>query len=181
MQKTNPIETAVAPMKADAIANAEQNANSRITAMTVLLHEAGNDLNVVAPYPANNLGKLEYMKAQARYYSFRSVTKSRDSVSYDRNSPVYADMDIKKCEKFVEAAKKSAAEQYDRFVEKLVAKIGDTNEAFITGNHVWGYSILTVTLPNGLKEFWKTQQIENVSKLGNYFDQWPSRKMKGAA
>jgi hypothetical protein len=55
----------------------------------------------------------------------------------------------------------------------------DHADASITGTHIWGHSVLTVTLPNGTVERWKTQQIVNQSKLGLLFNQWPSRKMKG--
>ncbi len=64
------------------------------------------------------------------------------------------------------------------FICKLVAKVGEVTEASIAGNHIWGESYLTVTTIAGAKQTWKTQQIVNVSVLGNYFNQWPTRLMK---
>lgn len=47
----NPIEAAVAPLKADAIIRAEQEARKRIELVRTELEAAGNDLQICAPYP----------------------------------------------------------------------------------------------------------------------------------
>jgi hypothetical protein len=81
-------------------------------------------------------------------------------------------------ERFITRAKEDAAAQYDSYVQKLIGKIGEVTAASLDGDHVWGFSYLTVTLPNGKKEVWKTQMIVNISKLGKLFNQFPTRKMK---
>jgi len=80
--------------------------------------------------------------------------------------------------RFIKIAKEDAAIQYDEFVAKLVIKIGKVTDATLFGNHVWSFSILTVTKEDGSIEKWKTQMIVNISKLGKLFNQWPTRKMK---
>ena len=79
--------------------------------------------------------------------------------------------------KFVDDTMRDAAAQYDAFIAKLIRKIGDFDSATLTGSHVWGYSILTVT-KGAATERWGTRQIVNQSVLGKLFNQWPSRKIK---
>jgi hypothetical protein len=82
---------------------------------------------------------------------------------------------------FINHAGESASTQYTAFIMKLEKKIGTCLTATLTGDHVWGYSLLTVTKDGGASEVWKTQQIINVSKLGRPFNQWPTRKLGGRA
>lgn len=107
----------------------------------------------------------------------RAAVAARDTIERVRKD--YADIDSEKCKKFVEEARKNAAEQYDLFVEKLNQKIGVAITARLEGNHVWSYSFLYVTTPTG-DQCWKTQQIINQSKYGKLFNQFPSRKVKNA-
>jgi Asp-tRNA(Asn)/Glu-tRNA(Gln) amidotransferase A subunit family amidase len=174
---TNAIEAAVAPLKNDAIARAEQEATALIERLAEKL--AANDWNVdlVAPQP-NSMrdGRETYLRKQAqrRLYSslFESVKCSRsmrDPFEVKRNPEREA--------RFIDGAKVDAAAQYDAFVAKLTQKIGECDSAVLSGNHVWGQSILTVTKGES-SERWKTQMIVNVSKLGKLFNQWPTRKVK---
>jgi len=90
-------------------------------------------------------------------------------------------MDTRGVERFVERAQAQAAVEYDAFVCKLVNKVGAVVDAELIGDHVWSYSVLRVTKREGVETFverWKTQQIWNVSVLGNHFPQWPTRLMK---
>lgn len=61
---------------------------------------------------------------------------------------------------------------------KLEMKIGEHLTATLEGNHVWGDSFITVEKANGENERWRTHTILNVSKLGLYFNQFPTRKIK---
>jgi hypothetical protein len=94
--------------------------------------------------------------------------------------PEFADMSAEKGEKFVQEARENAAFQYEAYVAKLNKKIGPAKSASLTGNHVWGYSFLTVVTESGETQIWKTQMIVNVSKLGKLFNQFPTRKVKAA-
>lgn len=180
---STPIAKAVAPVKADAIVRAEKDAREYVVRLTDVLAKNGFDLNKVAPAP-NSLktGREEYRTMQNRRNLFTSFTRERDD--NDRNSwrdmtaAKIVEVDPAKVERFVDTAKEAAAMHYDSFVYKLVEKIGETTEARLEGNHVWGRSILHVTLKSGEKQKWKTQQIVNCSVYGLLFNQWPTRLVK---
>jgi len=172
-----PIELAVAPLKDAAIERAEQDALATIERCRQELAENDNNLSKVAPYPDSHMGTYNYYKALFKYQLYSAITKWRQS-SYSMREDHYGDINEAMCKKFVERRKREAAEQYEEFVAKLIGKIGHVKAAELDGNHVWAHSILTVTKLDGTIERWKTQQITNVSKLGKYFNQWPTRKMK---
>lgn len=178
---SNPIVAAVAPLKEDAIKRAEEEANKLIVHITKVLAEHDNDLEKAAPYPKScgpeYRSREDYMLKLSKHKLYGSVVKHRQG-SRRIYEPDFVDVYQPYVDKFVDQAKKDAAFQYDAFVVKLVKKIGDTTEATLSGNHVWGFSILHVTLADGTKQNWKTQQIVNVSKLGKLFNQWPTRKQK---
>ncbi|MNE44768.1 hypothetical protein D3C80_1390130 [compost metagenome] len=98
--------------------------------------------------------------------------------SRSMRDPDPARMSPNGCALFVKQAQENASAQYDAFIAKLEAKIGEVTAAILSGEHVWGHSILTVTKADGTTEKWKTQMIVNVSVLGNLFNQWPTRKVK---
>lgn len=172
-----PIELAVAHLKEAAIERAEKDALATIEKCRQELEAGGFDLQVVAPYPDSHLSTFAYLAARYRYNLFSGITKWRKG-SYGMREPHYADIDPTMCKRFVERRKREAAEQYELFVAKLIGKIGHVVKAELEGNHVWAESYLTVTKLDGTTECWKTQQITNVSKLGKYFNQWPTRKLK---
>jgi hypothetical protein len=93
-------------------------------------------------------------------------------------APGLASRIVGKVRRFIKQRMEWAAADYDAFVIKLVKKIGEVKKAELHGNHVWGYSTLIVTIPDGEVQAWKTQQIVNHSKLGKPFNQWPTRRMK---
>lgn len=175
MIKVNPIEAAVAPMKADAIERAEKDARELVKTVRKELADAGHDRQKCAPYPSSM--EAGYFHKLGRYELFSKLTKSREDVRGFGEANL-CDVDSNMVRKFVKDARSRAAEQYDLFVQKLVGKIGAVKTATIEGNHVWSESFLTVKKPNGEVQVWKTQQIVNVSKYGLLFNQWPSRKVK---
>lgn len=174
----NKIEKAVMPLKKDAIKRAEQESLKIIEKVRKALEEAGNDLQIVAPYPDSmRMGRNEFMAVQSKYKIYRYLTQNRGCTRRPKE-PEYADMCQEYIDRFIEESKETAAFQYDTFVVKLIGKIGDVTKADLDGNHVWGYSFLNVVLPSGENQKWKTQQIVNISKLGRLFNQWPTRKVK---
>ena len=83
--------------------------------------------------------------------------------------------------KFIKDAKDDASVAFDKYVAKMIKKIGDVKSAEMTSvynRNVWGFSVLSVINQDDEVSSWKTQQIVNVSKLGKLFNQWPTRKMK---
>jgi hypothetical protein len=144
------------------------------------LAEAGWDAEKAAPYPrSTKMGQLEYIAKRQKYQLFRNFTANDDKKNSYRHmgDPEFRIQSDRLEERFIKNAREDAAAQYDMFVAKLVKKIGHCDTATLTGNHVWGWSFLTVTKGSD-KEVWKTQQIVNQSKLGKLFNQWPSRKVK---
>lgn len=175
---TNPVETAVAPMKSEAMDRAAKDAREMVARRIAKLEAANWDLSVVAPEPNSfRMGRNEYLSVKRERSSYLSFVRHVDSWR-KRGEPETVRVDEPSVERFVTACVEGAAASYEMFVAKLVRKIGACETAELTGSHVWGYSILTVTKADGSKENWKTQQIVNVSKLGLLFNQWPSRKVK---
>lgn len=175
----NPIEEVVMPLKEDAMKRAEQNAREVVNKVREELKKVDGDMKKCAPYPSGFISRNEYSLAYAKYNLYTKLTKTREGQPYRKmNDPHFVDVCPNAVKKFVDQAIKDAAAQYVAFVEKLVFKIGEVSAANLTGNHVWSFSILTVTKQDGTTENWKTQMIINVSKLGLLFNQWPTRKIK---
>lgn len=177
----NPIEKAVAPLRKDAIERARQEAEAMIERIRTALVDADWDINKAAPYPSRHSGTSDYYVARARYQRFHAVTIEDPSKGYQANNgtrPYFVVMDEARAGRYIEMCKESAAADYDSFVIKLVAKIGEVKTAKLTGNHVWASSTLIVVLPDDTKQAWATKQIMNYSKHGKPFNQWPTRKLK---
>lgn len=176
----NPIETAVMPLKVDAIERAEKFARSNINRLAEQLQAAGFDLNIVAPRPSANMGRSEYHLKMAVRRSYEQFTRPVSSVSRWNDKVHIVLVDPAAVERVVQACKDNAAVQYDAFVAKLVKKIGGVQLAALEGSHVWSYSILTVVKdsPPHDVERWQTTMILNRSVKGLLFNQFPTRKLK---
>lgn len=175
---THPVAAAILPLRDDAIARAETDAREYIARLIAKLEEAGWNLDTVAPRPKSSDNREVYVSAKRRRELFSSITTFVQDKPFRRvNDPEFRARSAEREAAFIAAAKEAAGLQYDAFVAKLVAKVGQCDAAAISGNHVWHHSILTVTKGDQV-ERWKTQQICNVSKLGLLFNQWPSRKVK---
>lgn len=175
---TNKIEIAVMPLKVSAVERAEKEAKELVERYTVKLVEAGFDLDVAAPYPNTiRCSRNEYHSAMAKRSTFCMIAKHVKG-SRRHGEPAIVEICPEYVERFINMAKTDAAVQYDMFVAKLIIKIGEVTDATLKGDHVWSFSILTVTKADGSVENWKTQMIINISKLGKLFNQWPTRKVK---
>lgn len=172
----NPIEAAVAPLKAVIIDRTEQYAREMVASASGLLEAAGWDLDAVAPIPNGSMTRPMYMHAKHRRTFFSSITKPRQAVRYSSREPLLVDMDPQRMERFVEEAKKAAAADHDAFVAKLVGKVGACAAAQLHGNDVWKGSTLYVMKNDDAVEVWKTRMIVNRSCLGKLFNQFPTRK-----
>lgn len=188
----SPIRTAVEPQKADAQDRAEKYARETIEWVLARLEEHGWDLTKAAPYPSSNMRRAEYVRQKNTHNFFKSLTADGPTPEGEKpwhysGKPCMVQRSPEAEAKFIAQARIDAAIQYEAFVAKLVAKIGDCISAKLDGSHVWGFSILTVEKlerlgdgcqPINVRERWKTQQILNVSCLGKVFNQWPTRKLK---
>lgn len=174
----NPIEAAVAPMKAEAIARQVAKAEEMLNKAYTVLEEAGFNMDVVAPLPKSTLGREAYKQAMARRDYFKSITTyDRRQFSRKANEPELRFPCEEAKARVLKMAEEAAAASYEAYVAKLCKKVGDCEKAEIQG-WLWDYSFLTVTKADGSVERWKTQMIINCSALGKLFNQWPTRKMK---
>jgi len=187
-----PVGRAVHPLKADAVKDAGDRARATIERVRADLEAHGWLLKDVAPYPRNAYDR----QARAKASLYGSLTKEDEVASrawYDAapeadgedrrayfraGRPEIVRMSQWGTDRFIAQAEEIAAFEYDAFICKLVSKVGDCDDAALQGSHIWGHSILTVRKGETI-ELWKTQQIWNVSKLGNPYPQWPTRIVKG--
>lgn len=175
------VRQAVEPLRADAIERARQGAEEAIKNVHIALAAHEWNINAAAPYPRALGGGLQFFAARAKHNLFHAVTQQDPARGYQSNNgtrPVYVVMDAERGQRYITQQMEQAAAEYDAFVTKLINKVGDVVAAVLHGNHVWSYSTLIVTKPDGSKVAWQTQQIINYSKHGKPFNQWPSRKLR---
>lgn len=176
-----PVGLALHPAKAAAVQHAEDRARERALKVRLAMEAAGWDLEVAAPYP-HHMSAWDKARPAARdkHNFYSSLTRTPEGVSSFRRKgdPDPREWSVEGVERFVNLARRDAAMQYDMFICKMVRKVGEVTTAVIDGNHVWSHSHLTVTLPDGTPQIWRTQQIVNYSSLGNAYYQWPSRVVK---
>lgn len=169
----HPVGAAVEPLRTATIERVGQEFDAYVARITERVAKANGDIDVLAPQPNSRTdGRIEYKRKQAlRAAYYRICTHTGDY-----KAPVAVDQDkvVRACREEMD----NASAQYDAFIAKLVGKVGDCVDATIAGSHVWGHSVLTVTKADGSVQRWKTQQILNVSVLGNVFNQWPTRLTK---
>lgn len=175
--REHPIAKVVEPLRADAMKHAEEQTRAQAKRVFAELEENGWDAQKAAPHPRSNIGRIEYQRLSQRAHLFRAFVRHIEPSRY-YGAPEIVKPDQKKIEERVAFERENASLQYEAFVVKLVQKIGDVTSAKIEGHHVWGHSFLTIFKPTGEMQVWKTQQITNISVLGNLFYQWPSRQLK---
>ena len=179
---SSPVRVVVTPLIVDVERRTRQEAEERIRSAMEKLAEADYDLRVVAPYPSSfNMGRTEYLAKLARRKFYEAITigdKNRNPISRSVNSPDYRVAASNKIDAFIEQAVALSKQTYEAFILKLEMKIGEHLTATLEGNHVWGDSFITVEKANGEKERWRTHSILNISTLGLYFNQFPTRKIK---
>ncbi|MGQ6163580.1 hypothetical protein ACUNG5_10975 [Serratia sp. IR-2025] len=176
----HPVSAAVEPLRAASLERAASEARAVIERVCGWMEAVDWDAQQAAPYPDSRQSRLGFQQAKARYTLVRLLTEEAPNEgyrSYRPNAPEPRVLSLGGMARFISSATENADTQYTAFIAKLTNKVGDVTEATLTGSHVWGHSILTVDGPNGC-ERWKTQMIVNVSKLGNMFNQWPTRKIK---
>jgi hypothetical protein len=189
-----PVGRVVHPLKADAVKDAGDRARATVEKVRADLEAHGWKKNACAPYPRHNAYTDEGRKARAKASLYGSLTKEDEAATrawhdaapqaeearreyFRAGRPEIVRMSQWGVDRFIATAEEVAAFEYDAFICKLVAKVGDCDDAALEGSHVWGHSILTVRKGDTV-ERWKTQQIWNYSKLGNAYPQWPTRIVK---
>lgn len=180
---TNPIAAAIEPLRQISVDNAERKALAIIALAHKELEAGGYDLRTVAPRLLPfNVSKEQYDQSIAKHSLYSRLTDRKHSAD-DINLGFSSSIRIpsKDAEtKFIEQTKEAASFEFDKYVAKMISKVGDVDSAELTHsfeNNIWGYSVLTVVIA-GATQHWQTQQIINTSKLGKLFNQWPTRLMK---
>lgn len=172
------IKDAVLPLKQAAEDRARKTIVDLIDKTLTDLLMAGNDLNVIAPYPRSGVGRKEYHIRLARRNFIESITKSVKS-SRRMDEPHTRLPDTDRIARVVENCIEAATAAYDAYVFKLTGKIGDVTDAnLLTTSGLWYDSKLAVVLPDGSTQTWSTKCILNCSSLGKVFNQWPTRLLK---
>lgn len=179
------IGRAVEPLRESAVLRVEKYCREYIARLVELLKAAGYDLNVVAPRPDSlRTGHIAYRQAMSLRDEYMAITTTAnptgciDMAQIRGTKPHRVEVSETRIDKTVAEAMERASMEYDMFVYKLCKKVAGHTAATLDGDHVWSYSVLSVTHTDGTVSRWKTQQITNVSKYGKVFAQWPSRRMK---
>lgn len=177
MDSEHPVARAIMPLKQEAMARAEKAARATIERVRKALEDNNWDLDKAAPKPTPNLSHALQRRLKTDRLIFNRLTNWVND-TYSVDLPLIVKMSHELELEYITEARQTAADQYDRFIIKLIGKIGPATDAVLDGNHIWSISYLEVTKPDGSKELWKTHMITNTSKLGKIFNQWPSRKVK---
>jgi len=105
--KRSPITVVVEPLRAAAMERAEKFARETVADAKAKLKEAGNDLQIVAPYPKGT--DPYFMVKTIDYYFYRKITKRRDSVGRGMHDPEFADIDHNGVAKYIKEAREDAS------------------------------------------------------------------------
>lgn len=174
---SNAIATAVAPIKTASINAAVEAMQKMVNEVLAQLEADGWDANVSYKYPSSlTCNRKTFLQGQAMYRFVRSITETV-SIRGPREPHIVKASETNVA-RVLELAAQEAADQYDAYVAKLVAKVGECESATLGYNNgVWFDSDLIVVKPTG-KEVWNTKCIVNRSCLGKVFNQFPTRKRK---
>lgn len=163
-------------MREEAITRAVQRAMITVEHIKNELINAGMNLDLVAPMPNSRMSREDYKQAHALYQFVNNITErpATRKMHEERIALGFSETGI---QTFLDSIKINTSADFDAYVTKLEAKVGDCVTASVEG-YLWNQSILTVTKADGSVECWKTQMIINVSSLGKLFNQFPTRKLK---
>lgn len=173
----NTIETLVLPLKEEAIKRLSDFMMEKVDHTLALLVDNDWNINMIAPRPNYNDSNETHRAKSAKRNFIERITK-RDHNRFITKGPDIVSKSEEGIERLMKEVADMASEQYIKFVAKLEAKIGSYEDASMEGNHIWGFSIITVQKADGSIEKWKTHTITNYSKFNLAFAQYPSKKMK---
>jgi hypothetical protein len=175
MSNASKVALAVEPLRSAALERAAKFARDYAGLMTEKFLADPS----LAEYPkgTGHMSRAQYAVAMNTYHVVSSLTMADPAHipanCLEKQRRVVSPAGL---ERFVTSAVADADVAYSAFIAKLEEKIGDCDAATLTGEHVWGYSVLTA-VKGDVVESWRTHQIVNVSKLRKVFNQWPTRKL----
>lgn len=171
------IENLVNPLKQDAIDAAVKFMEMRIEKIYRELGVVDWDINEYAPRANYHDGdKVHREKTAKRALVERIVKRNHDR--YISKGVDIVEKDDKGVERLLKIIADDAGISFDKYVAKLVSKVGVYKDAELTGNYLWNYSVIRVEKEDGSYENWQTKAITNYSKFGLAFNQFPTRKVK---
>ena len=174
----NLIANAVAPLKQKSVDSAVEFAKDQVERMLKKLEEANWDVQIVCPrLRTGYYNREQYMRHQATSNFISTITKWT-TVSRRINEPEIVVKDEEGIARYLEQTAKDAGADFEAFVHKLNAKVGEVVSAELGSDNVWYDSYLIVIKPEGEKQVWNTQIITNYSKYGKAFNQFPTRQVK---
>lgn len=160
----NPIAAALAPFRKDLTDAGERLAVEYMRAIDARIAEHGG--NVEEAYPLIYRGEPGF-----------------DSEVNQRNWQIWkncGDNGILSFRRYVYIEKQIALMEtaYDAFTERLCERMSTCENADIIGNPITSVGVLVTLDAAGNASRWQIKQINNVSKFGAIFPQWPVRKVR---
>lgn len=120
--------------------------------------KAGGGIDVFAPKPdSNKRGTDEYKRAENKRAYFLGLIAVKKSG-------------------FVKFNKDAARQDYLNWVSKMTGKISKPMKSATMTGSPWINSIISITTVDDETQVWYTKMIINQSKLGNLFNQFPTRQ-----
>lgn len=176
---TNAVALAVAPLKKASVDAAIDRTVASQKAIIQKLTENNFDINLAFPRPKSTMSRAQYLMTADKRAEVELLVDFEKS-TYRLNETQIVKVNADKIAYQIEEAIRDAEAAFDLYVTKLSIKVGhgiDTAElGFVNG--LWSNSNLIVTKTDGSKEVWNTKCITNRSKLGKWFNQFPTRQLK---
>ena len=171
------LTTATMGYRQQVLEGATQYATDYVERVTRNLELNGYDLNVVAPLPTSKMGRNEYVQMKNARCRIEALV-NHAVASRRMGDPCIVFINPVKVENYIQEYRAAAIASVEAFVIKLADKVGDIVQATADKSPVWNGSVLTVAKADGTVERWHTKMSVNVSKLGKFYNQWPTRRIK---
>lgn len=176
---TNAIAQAVQPLKQASVDAAVARTIASHKTIIEKLSQHGFNIDAAYPRPSTNMSRAAYHAA----YELRSAVEAIvdfEKSTYRLNEPKIVKVNSEKILYELEQTALDAEASFDAYVTKLNNKVGTgivyAQMGFV--NNVWSNSNLIVKKNDGSREVWNTKCIINRSKLGRWFNQFPTRQVK---
>jgi hypothetical protein len=104
----NLIESAISPLKSDAVTRANQEASALVARYSAKLEEVGFDLNIAAPYPKPSIGRVAYLSGLSKRQTYNMLV-NHDKCSRCHGEPDTVAISSGLVAKFIKTAEEDAA------------------------------------------------------------------------
>jgi hypothetical protein len=119
------------------------------------------------------------MDVQRYYESFTDAVNPQSSHFRSKlREPNIRVEDKKAIKSMLKETAQAAQLNYDKFIAKIVGKVGEPVVSAELKGNIWTGCVLTVETKEGETQVWDTKIIINISKLGKVFNQFPTRRKK---